>query len=85
MRVTLKAVNDQLKLLGFDAELAKGDGYFYFSSGEASDWLNTAVRVATLSSLTLDQWVEEFKKLKALNESLSGKPEGKRRAARKTR
>jgi len=85
MRVTLKAVNAQLKSLGFHAELTKGDGYFYFSFGEAADWLNTAVRVDTLSSLTLEQWVEEFKKLKALNESLSGKPEGKRRTVRKTR
>jgi hypothetical protein len=37
MRVTLKTVNDRLAELGYDARLEKGDGYFYFSGGEAMD------------------------------------------------
>ena len=71
VRVTIKAVNDALRALGSHAELAKGDGYFYFSSGEAANWLNPTVRVGTLSSRTLEQWVEEYTKLKKLNENLS--------------
>jgi hypothetical protein len=44
MRVTLKTVNDRLAELG-DAHLEKGDGYFYFSGGEATDWLDRTVKV----------------------------------------
>ena len=78
MRVTLKAIHDELQRLGHDVRLEKGDGYFYFWSGEANDWLDKTVRVPTLNSLTLEQWVEEFKRLKKLNLELrSGKPKAK--------
>lgn len=30
MRLTLKAINDELKRLAHSVELEKGDGYFYF-------------------------------------------------------
>ena len=70
MRVTLKSINDRLAELGHKASLEKGDGYFYFSGGEATDWLDRTVKVPTLSSLTLDQWVDEFKRLKKLNEGM---------------
>jgi hypothetical protein len=55
MRVTLKSVNDRLAELGINPRLEKGAGRFYFSGGEATDWLDCTVKVATLSSLTLDQ------------------------------
>jgi hypothetical protein len=58
MRVTLKTINDELARLGSGARLAKGDGYFYFSSGEATDWLDPTVKVSTLASLTLEQWID---------------------------
>jgi hypothetical protein len=70
MRLTLKTINEELATLGKGAELAKGDGYFYFSGGEASDWLDRTVKVPTLASLTLGQWVDEFKRLKKLNEGM---------------
>lgn len=69
-RVTLKAIHDELQRLGHDVRLEKGDGYFYFWSGDANDWLDKTVNVATLSSLTLEQWVEEFKRLKKLNHDI---------------
>ena len=72
MRLTVKAIDDELKLLGHDAQLMEGDGYFYFTSGETTNWLDRTVKVPTLSSLTLEQWVEEFKKLKSLNHELFG-------------
>jgi len=84
MRLTLKAVNDELAKLGESAVLAKGDGYFYFSSGEADDWLDRTVKVATISSLTLDEWVKEFRRLKELNTRIlrtPSKSKSKRRAA----
>jgi hypothetical protein len=37
MRLTLKAVNEELAKRGHQARLEKGDGYFYFWSGDAAD------------------------------------------------
>ena len=70
MRVSLKAINSELERLGARAVLARGDGYFYFLGGEATDWLDRTVRVPTLSSLALDQWAEEFLKLREKNRQL---------------
>ena len=64
VRLTLKAVNAELARRGHRALLAKGDGYFYFSSGEATDWLDRTVRVSKLSDFTVEQWVQEFERLK---------------------
>jgi hypothetical protein len=47
--------------------LVNGDGYFYFRGGEAANWLDKTVRVPTLSSLTLDQWLKAFQDLKKKN------------------
>jgi hypothetical protein len=66
-RLTLKAVNEELARNGFNTTLAKGDGYFYFTSGEAADWLDSTVRVPTLSSLSLSDWIGEFRRLRDLN------------------
>ena len=67
MRVTVRAVNDELAKRGHKAMLVQGDGYFYFRGGEAADWLDRTVTVRTLSSLTLDQWVQAFRDLKKRN------------------
>ncbi len=78
MRVTLKAINEALTGLAKGVRLAKGDGYFYFTSGESENWLDTTVKVPTLSSLTLEQWIAEFERLKELNKTiLAGKVEEK--------
>ena len=67
MRLTLKAINAELSRRGYTALLAKGDGYFYFELGETTEWLDRTVNVPTLSSLSLEQWVAEFDRLKKLN------------------
>ena len=72
MRVTLKTINDALAGLGENARLVKGDGYFYFDTGEAANWLDKTVSTATLSSRTLEEWLEEFQRLKKLNQQLLG-------------
>jgi hypothetical protein len=75
MRVTLTAINGELQRLGHHFRLEKGDGYFFFWSGEANDWFDRTVQVPTLSSLTLKQWLEEFNRLKKLNmEILRARP-----------
>ena len=66
-RVTLNAVNDELARRGHHARLEKASGYFYFWSEDSADWLDRTVRVATLKSLTLDQWVGEYLWLKKVN------------------
>jgi hypothetical protein len=67
MRVTLKMVNEKLAQLGASAELAKGVGYFLFRGGEADDWIDRTVAVPTIGSLALEQWLNEYKRLKTLN------------------
>src|SRR5689334_18160456 len=53
-----------------DARLVKGDGYFYFDSGEAENWLDKTVTVPTLRSQTVEEWVQVYHKLKQLNRGL---------------
>jgi hypothetical protein len=65
--VTIKDINQELANRGHRARRVKAPGYFYFFGGEAADWLDRTVRVPTLSSLTLPQWVGEFQRLKKLN------------------
>ncbi len=84
MRVTLKSINDRLAELGHKASLEKGDGYFFFSGGEAADWLDWTVKVPILSTLTLDQWADEFKRLKKLNKGLLRAPIKKKNVERDT-
>jgi len=81
MRVTLKAINDELAKRGHTARLAKGYGYFYFQFGEAADWLDRTVRVPKISSLTLAEWIAEFHRLKKWNAELFRST----KAARKTK
>jgi hypothetical protein len=70
MRLDLKAVNGELARRGYKAEIAKGSGYFYFRSGEAGDWLDSTVAVRKINDLTLKQWIEEFRRLRALNQQI---------------
>lgn len=72
-RVTLKAINDELTRLGYTARLAKANGYFYFQFGEAVDWLDRTLNVATLSSRMPEEWTEEFRRLKNLNDQIMGR------------
>jgi hypothetical protein len=85
VRISLKAINSELERLGCDAVLARGDGYFYFSGGEAADWLDRTVRVPTLHSLTLEQWIEQFKSLREKNQELLAGKLGARPGDRRDR
>ncbi len=67
LRLNLKAINEELARRGHRVLLEKGDGYFYFRTGEAADWLDRTVQMRNLNSLTLKQWIAEFERLKALN------------------
>lgn len=65
MAISTKAVNKEIAKLGGSEILVKGVGYWYFTEGRAHEWPATMVYVMRLSDLTLDQWVGEYKALKA--------------------
>jgi len=79
--LTLKTINAELARHGIQALLARGDGYFYFWSGEAVDWLERTVRVPNLHAFTIDQWLEQFRVLKKKNEGLLRMPGEKAKKA----
>ena len=81
VRLTVKAINEELAKRGSGARLEKGDGYFYFSGGEATDWLDRTVNAHSLSSLSLDQWMAEFDRLRKLNKEILRAPAQKESAA----
>jgi hypothetical protein len=91
VRLTVKAINEELARRGSAAQLEKGDAYFYFSGGEAADWLDRTVNARSLSSLSLDKWMAEFDRLKTLNKDILRAParrestEAKRPAANRPR
>ena len=64
MPISLKTINAELARLGYTGSLERGDRYFHFRNGEVVDWLDSTVRVPTLNSLSLEQWMEEFRKLR---------------------
>jgi hypothetical protein len=68
--LSLKAINVELAKHGFNTKLTRGSGYFYVWSGEATDWLDRTIQVPTVSSLTLQQWIEEVRKLRETNRQL---------------
>jgi hypothetical protein len=57
-----------------DALLERASGYFYFFGGEATDWLDRTVPGTTVNALTLDQWIDEFTRLKKVNREILSKP-----------
>jgi hypothetical protein len=82
MHFTLKAINDELRRLGHDVHIERGDGYFCVWKGDANNWLDRTTNVPKVSSLTLPQWIEELNRLKKLNDAmLSGKVPKKDRPA----
>jgi hypothetical protein len=72
MRLTQKAITAELQRRGHDARLESGDGYFYLLGLEPANWLDKTVKVPKVSSLTLEQWIAEFDRLKQLNEEILG-------------
>jgi hypothetical protein len=67
-------VNQELTKRGYTARLAKATGYFFFLFGEAADWLDGTVHVERISAKTVEEWIAEFERLRAVNAKLSGVP-----------
>lgn len=64
-RLTFRAVNAALAAAGAAEVLVKGDGYFYFMEGDAHCWPATMVYVTRLNDLTVEQWIGEWRSLRA--------------------
>lgn len=58
--LSLKAINAEFARPGIRSLLARGDGYFYFWSGDAADWLERTVRVPSLHAFTMEQFPASF-------------------------
>lgn len=58
--VTRAAVNNEIKKLGFDAELVKGEGYFYFIGSDVECDCD-GVYVYMINELTFEEWIEELR------------------------
>lgn len=63
--ISIKTVNNAIKKLGGKVELVKGVGYFYFWSDDVAFVDGSSVYVYRINDLTLEQWIEEYKSLKA--------------------
>lgn len=64
MRVTINKVNEALRRLpgaGDDAEIVKGNGYWWFAGHTAAGFYSQSVYTMNLNDLTLEEWVAEYK------------------------
>jgi hypothetical protein len=64
-RVTAATVNKELKRIGAEHRLVRGDGYYYFTEGDAFEWVQNSVYVYSADHLTLERWMEEYHQLKS--------------------
>ena len=78
MRITLRAVNNELARHGYAAGLAKASGYFYFQFEEAAEWLDRTLENETVSSRSGNEWIQEFHRMKKLNEQIMEQPAPKK-------
>jgi len=68
----LKTVNDALAHKAPKCGLPKGSSYFYFDSGEATEWLERRVHVSSIGSLTLANGYRNSS-LRQLNSDIRGR------------
>lgn len=60
-----RSVNAAIRDLGGTEKLVRGKGYWYFCEGDSASWPDASVYTMHLGDLTLTQWIEEYKALKA--------------------
>lgn len=67
----IKTVNKALKKAGIDAELFRGQDYFYFVGPDVENSPRSIVYVPRLTDLSLADWVEEALTLKTISARVS--------------
>lgn len=60
-KITTKAVNKALVANGINAEIVRGEGYWYFSGEGTGTWKSTSVYTMRLNDLSVHEWVEQAK------------------------
>lgn len=68
-KLTTATVNKELKRLGFEERLYRGNGYYYFAEGGTPYWESSSVFVPAVTDLTLQEWVDEVVDRKKEEES----------------
>lgn len=68
-RFNVRSVTKRLRSLGYDVELVRGDGYFWFHGpddplDDHSISNTQSVYVSNLHAFSIEQWVEQFLELK---------------------
>ena len=61
MKVSRATINKEIKKLGYEAELIKGEGYFYFVGKDVD--VSVGIYVNKIDELSFEEWIEEFKSL----------------------
>ena len=59
-----KQVMTFLKNHGINAELTRGNGYYYFSDPESLKWYSSSIPTYRIGSLTFSEWLKEYESLK---------------------
>ena len=63
--VSVATVNAAIKAAGGAERLTHGRGYYYFRDGDATAWPSTSVYVSHVDALTVAEWLNEWRTLKA--------------------
>ena len=63
----IKTVNKAIKQAGINAELVRGDGYFYFAGEDVEMSPRSIVYVPRLNDLTIEDWVQEAQTFKMIS------------------
>lgn len=69
---TVAKINKALRALGTETRLVRGEGYWYFSGGDAELWSEeTGVYgVASVASMSVDSWVDIYRERQAAYERM---------------
>lgn len=59
-RLRKRDVNRKIRQRGIDAELVRGQGYYYFVGPDVEGASSTSVMVFALNHLSLEQWMSEL-------------------------
>ncbi len=62
-RFNTRSINRAIRELGGSEILVRGDGYWYFAEGMASNWPAASVYTMRLHDLTKEQWIELYKQM----------------------
>lgn len=63
-RATKKAINAELKKLGIDAEIVRGEGYYFLIGPGVDGWYQTGIYTYALGHMPLERWMDAIKAMR---------------------